>query len=75
MPGRWSGLVEVGLLGLTVAGLLFSIYLTWLELFIIQAICAWCVSSAVITTLLLLQVVWSFNRRPARRQAATRAGV
>jgi uncharacterized membrane protein len=70
LPGCWAGLVEVGLLGLTVAGLLFSIYLTWLELFVIQAICAWCVSSAVITTLLLLQVVWPLACRPARRQAA-----
>lgn len=69
LPGRWAGLAGVELLGLTLAGLLFSIYLTWLELFVIQAICAWCVSSAVITTLLLLQVVWPLTRRPARRQA------
>jgi uncharacterized membrane protein len=31
-------------------------YLTLLELFVIHAICAWCLSSAVITTLLLLLI-------------------
>lgn len=35
------------------AGFLFSAYLTWLELFVIDAVCQWCVVSALITTLLL----------------------
>jgi len=29
-------------------GVLFAAYLTWLELFVIHAICRWCVTSAVI---------------------------
>ena len=32
----------------------FSAYLTYLELFVIDAICQWCVASAVLMTLLLL---------------------
>jgi uncharacterized membrane protein len=38
------------LFGLFVAlvGVLFSGYLTWLELFVIRAICQWCVASAVL---------------------------
>jgi uncharacterized membrane protein len=39
---------------LTLGGTLFSIYLTALEPFVIGATCAWCLSSAVITTSLLL---------------------
>jgi uncharacterized membrane protein len=39
---------------LTLCGTLFSIYLTALEPFVIGATCAWCLSSAVIVTLLLL---------------------
>ncbi len=31
-------------------GVLFSLYLTYLELFVIHAICRWCVGSAVIIT-------------------------
>lgn len=45
------------LLGMTIFGVLFSIYLTYLEPFVIGAVCAWCLSSAVIMTLLLLLTV------------------
>jgi len=34
--------------GLALAGLGFSIYLTYIELFKIEAICQWCVASAVL---------------------------
>jgi uncharacterized membrane protein len=38
-------------------GVLFSLYLTYLELYIIRAVCAWCLTSAVIMALLLLLTV------------------
>lgn len=47
----------LSLLGMTLFGVLFSIYLTFLEPFVIGAVCAWCLSSAVIMTLLLLMAV------------------
>ncbi len=37
-----------GMLVLSAGGIVFSAYLTWLELFVIHAICRWCVASAVI---------------------------
>jgi uncharacterized membrane protein len=37
---------------LSLIGFGFSIYLTYLELFVIDAICQWCVASAVVMTLL-----------------------
>jgi len=40
--------------GITLAGTLFSIYLTYLELFVIHAICPFCVVSAIVMTLLLV---------------------
>jgi len=57
LAGRWANLSLLGLLGLTLFGTLFSIYLTCLELFAIQAICSWCLSSAVISTVLMLLAV------------------
>jgi uncharacterized membrane protein len=43
---------------LALAGLGFSVYLTYLELFEIDAICQWCVASAVLmTTLAVLSAV------------------
>ena len=47
-PGRFLGLVA------SLSGFGFSLYLTYLELFEIDAICQWCVASAVVMTLLLL---------------------
>jgi uncharacterized membrane protein len=35
-------------------GVLFSAWLTYLELAVIQAICVWCVTSAVLVTLILI---------------------
>ena len=40
--------------GLALTGLLFSGYLTYLELFVIYAICQWCVVSAIIMVILFL---------------------
>ena len=44
-------------LALTVIGVAFSGYLTYRELFSIHAICEWCVSSAVILTILFVCAV------------------
>jgi len=38
--------------GLALIGFGYSVYLTWLELFVIEAICQWCVASAVLMTTL-----------------------
>jgi uncharacterized membrane protein len=43
---------SLALLGLAGIGLLFSIYLTFLEPFVIGATCAWCLTSAVIMSAL-----------------------
>jgi uncharacterized membrane protein len=47
-------------LAFTAVGFGFSCYLTGRELFSIHAICPWCVSSAVMMTLLLILSVWRF---------------
>src|SRR3954452_22529470 len=39
---------------IALVGFGFSAYLTYLELFVIDAICQWCVASAVLMTLLLV---------------------
>ncbi len=46
-------LAHVSLLGLALFGVGFSIYLTFLEPFVIGATCAWCLTSALVMLLLL----------------------
>jgi uncharacterized membrane protein len=50
--GRASSWAAITLLAMTGFGVLFSIYLTFLEPFVIGATCLWCLSSAVIMTTL-----------------------
>jgi len=45
------------LVGVTGVGLVFSLWLTYLELFVIDAICQWCVISAILATALFI-VCW-----------------
>lgn len=45
---------QQAVLAMTIFGTLFSLYLTYLEPFVIKAMCAWCLTSAVIITLLML---------------------
>jgi uncharacterized membrane protein len=40
--------------GVALVGFLFSMYLTYRELFTIKAICQWCVASAVLMTILMI---------------------
>jgi len=66
-----SGRPETGAAGRLLAlaaigGVAFSVYLTALELFVIHAICMWCVGSAVLAALIfLLAAPWRAFRREA----------
>lgn len=57
--GYWA---RLGFFGLAFIGTLFSLYLTMLEPFVIGAVCAWCLASAVTMTLILLLGVYVINR-------------
>lgn len=50
--GRAADVARVLLFGMTAFGTIFSIYLTFLEPFVIGATCLWCLSSAVLITAL-----------------------
>jgi uncharacterized membrane protein len=51
---QYAVYMPIAVFGMTFFGVLFSLYLTILEPFVIKAVCAWCITSAVIMTLLLL---------------------
>ena len=49
-----SRLLSRVLIVVTGVGVLFSLWLTYLELFVIDAVCQWCVISAILATLLFV---------------------
>lgn len=53
--------VSLALLGLALAGTLYSTYLTYLELFVIGAICLWCIASATLLTAILGLSAWDLG--------------
>jgi uncharacterized membrane protein len=57
-----SDLGRIGGFGLALVGFLFSMYLTYREVFSIHAICQWCVGSAVLMTVLLILTGWRVAR-------------
>ena len=52
------------LLGLTGWGVVFSVWLTYLELFVINAVCMFCVISAILVTVIFLVSVVEWRGRP-----------
>lgn len=57
-----SELSRAATLGVTLFGFVFSGYLTYREVFTLKEICEWCVSSAVLMTLLLIAAVIRYLR-------------
>ncbi|MBI4496856.1 MAG: vitamin K epoxide reductase family protein [Chloroflexi bacterium] len=55
----------LGVFGLTASGTLYSAYLTAIELFVLEAICPWCVTSAAIVTVICVVSAWTLLRPPA----------
>jgi uncharacterized membrane protein len=67
---RWrfpdSTLLMAWTFSLALAGVLYSGYLTYLELFVIDAICVWCVTSATIVSVLFVLSIPDARRQWGR---------
>jgi len=58
----WQKPANILLWIISLIGVLFSVYLTFLEPFVIGATCLWCISSAVIMTILFLLATQKFKQ-------------
>ena len=67
---RTDGRVQRQLLLLSllssIGGVGFSVYLTYIEIYVIEALCSWCVASAIIITLLAILGVVNVLRSAPR---------
>jgi uncharacterized membrane protein len=76
--GRAASRATIALFVLSLLGTLFSIYLTFLEPFVIGATCAWCLTSAALMAVLMLLSAGAAGRalwpsRSAEHQRARKA--
>lgn len=60
--------IELAVFGIALAGVVFAVYLTYLEFYVTHALCSWCLTSAVIGLLTWLLSVWVL--RDMRAQTA-----
>lgn len=65
---RWPTQVAAAL---AAGGLAFTLYLTYVELFVLRAICRWCVASAVVITLIALIAVPAALRKQQGARSST----
>jgi len=71
IPGEAGKLLVAGM---SLIGFAFSAYLTYRELFTIEAICQWCVASAVVMTVIAGLSVWRLLRIEPSEIVASPAG-
>ena len=59
---RWADYARLAMLSMAIFGTVYSIYLTYVEIWVIEAVCIWCLSSAVLITILMLLSVQPASR-------------
>jgi uncharacterized membrane protein len=63
---RPQGELDVALFALSLAATLYVVYLSYVEVFVLGAICPWCVSVAVCAAAILAMVAWElFSPQPS----------
>jgi uncharacterized membrane protein len=55
---EWAFAATTAIFGITLAGVLYEIYLTYVEIWVIDAICPWCVTFAIVTFLIMVVEGW-----------------
>lgn len=70
LPTSIARLTQYGVVLISGAAFLFSVYLTGIEAFVLHSWCVWCVLSAVLVTAIFLLALTDSRRRPAPLDAA-----
>jgi uncharacterized membrane protein len=59
---KWGEPLTMAVFGITLVGTLYSAYLTYLEVAVLQAICPFCVVSAIVMTLLFVLSIFRLRK-------------
>jgi uncharacterized membrane protein len=55
----------LAIFGISLAGVAFTAYLTWLEIYVIHAICPFCIISAILITLIFILAIFRLIKQTA----------
>ncbi len=67
--GDWEDRLALGTYAVALSGILFTVYLYYLEIFVLHAFCSWCmVSSIVLASIFVLSVINLFSGRQAVKE-------
>ena len=69
--GEAPNVLRVWTFTIALSGVMYSAYLTYLEAFEIEAICVWCVASAVVVTLIMVLAIPDLRAGSSRSDART----
>lgn len=58
---NWARTIPSAIMWVSFFGVLFSLYLTYIELFVLRAICPWCVVSAITISAIFLLSLWEIR--------------
>lgn len=70
LRGLYPELARRATFALAAFGVVFSAYLTYIELFVLYEICPWCVASAVIITAIAVLSAWELKNEDLEPEAA-----
>lgn len=72
--GFWKNYSALIIFGITLAGTLYSVYLTYIEIAVLRAICPYCVISAIAQVVLLVLAILRLLRVEPEPSFARRGG-
>ncbi len=58
----WVPYIALAIFGISFTGVLYSAYLTYIELYVIYAICRWCIASAVIMVVIFFLSIFNLQK-------------
>lgn len=64
LPAGLDRYAPLAIFGISLGGVLYSAYLTYVELYVLEAICIYCVISAILISLIFLWSLWTLMRPP-----------
>ena len=71
---EWENIISLGIYGISLAGVIFTLYLYYLEIFVLHAFCSWCIASSIVILCIFILSLVYYNKmkQPGEKKARKR---